>query len=106
MIALLPQNAIDLAAVGEFAAKNLSVPMVLLGFLFYGGKAFMTLAQKFSTDVVAELKEIKNAISGQEIRVEALSAKIDSVHGEVAGQATRIERLNELVAGSQCKQAG
>ena len=105
MNALLAESPSELLALGEFLAKNLSVPAVLLLCLYQGGKTFMALAHKFSTDVVAELKEIKTAIQGQEIRVEALSAKIDSVHGEVAEQSTRIERLNELVAGNQCKKA-
>lgn len=105
MANLLAESPSELLALGEFFAKNLSVPAVLLLALYQGGKTFMALAHKFSTDVVAELKEIKTAIQGQEIRVESLSAKIDTVHSEVNDQSKRIERLNELVAGTQCKKA-
>lgn len=63
-----------------------------------GGRAFMGMAQKFSNDVVAELREIKNAIQGQERRVDGLTAAVDDVRTEQIQQGERLDRLREMVA--------
>jgi hypothetical protein len=71
-----------------------------------GGRTFLALAKQFSADVVAELKEIKTAIQGQERRVDTLSEKVEHVDQQVGEQSVRIERLNELVVGHAvaCKE--
>lgn len=115
MIALLAQSpsAADLSTIEriieDYGGWGALAVVVLLAMWFggsailNGGRAFMALAQKFSSDVVAELKEIKGAIQGQERRVDGLAATVHEVRAEQAQQGERIERLKELVAGAQCK---
>lgn len=50
-----------------------------LVFLYFGGRSFMTLARDFSTSVTAELQSIRTAITGQNSRVDGLSAEIRSL---------------------------
>lgn len=59
--------------------------------VFWGGRNFMSMAREFSTSVVQELQRIREAISGQEQRVEKLEGRIDDVHQEVRAQGERLE---------------
>lgn len=61
--------------------------------LVWGGRAFMSLAADFSSRVIDELKNIREAIIGQESRVERLQSRVDDVHEEVRSQGERIESL-------------
>lgn len=61
----------------------------------WGGRAFMALAREFSTSVIGELKSIREAISGQESRVERLSDRIDDVHQQVEAQGLKLDAFRE-----------
>lgn len=61
--------------------------------LVWGGRAFMGLASDFSSRVIDELKNIREAIIGQESRVQHLQSRVDDVHDEVRSQGERIESL-------------
>lgn len=108
MIALLLQSPADLSTferiLRDYGGWGVLGVCVLLTLWFggralmSGGRAFMDMAKKFSADVVAELKEIKTAIQGQERRVDGLTAAVDDVRTEQIQQGQRIERLRELVA--------
>jgi hypothetical protein len=61
----------------------------------WGGRAFMSLAREFSSSVIGELKSIREAISGQEARVERLSDRIDDVHQQVEAQGIKIDAFRD-----------
>jgi hypothetical protein len=61
--------------------------------LVWGGRAFMALASDFSSRVIDELKNIREAIIGQESRVERLQSRVDDVHDQVRSQGERIESI-------------
>ena len=113
MIALLAQSPADLSTFerilkdyGGWGALAIVVALAMWfggSAILNGGRAFMALAKKFSDDVVAELKDIKNAIQGNERRVDGLAATVHEVRAEQAQQGVRIDRLKELMAGAQCK---
>ena len=61
--------------------------------LVWGGRAFMALAADFSKRVIDELKNIREAIIGQEGRVNQLQSRVDDVHDQVRTQGERLEQF-------------
>jgi len=61
--------------------------------LIWGGRAFMSLARDFSTKVVSELEKIREAIVGQEKRVDVLNERVQVMSNKVDDHGTKIDRL-------------
>lgn len=72
-----------------------------LAFLFWGGRVFMALARDFSSKVVSELGHIREAIVGQERRVDSMVARLDTVNDTVQEHGQKIERLTSQLAQHQ-----
>jgi len=91
-----PDPAIDFL----FAAfKNFGPTGALLAVGFWGGREFMAWARKFASDVVCELRDIRDAIQGNERRVDALIAKVEMVADEVKDQGHQVQALSLQIAG-------
>jgi methyl-accepting chemotaxis protein len=79
--------------------KNFGGFGALLGMLFFGWRGFMALARDFAINVVAKLEEIKEAIHGNERRVDSLTEKVVQIAADVGAQSARVERLAVQIAG-------
>lgn len=88
----------DLAWVAELVNKG-GGWAAFLAFLFFGGRAFMSLARDFCNKVVTALDKIEDAIVGQEKRVDMMTERLANVHVQVAQQGEKIERLAQKLSG-------
>lgn len=95
-----PDPAIDFLLT---AVKNFGPTGALMVVGLWGGRVFMALARKFAEDVVRELRDIREAIHGNERRVDGLIEKVAQVAGEVRDQGNLVAALSLQIAGSNHK---
>ncbi len=60
---------------------------------FYGGRAFMALAREFKTDMVFELKAIRDALLKNEAKLKTLVHEFNSLRDTASENNNRLERL-------------
>lgn len=75
---MLPQTPEDVSTILA-AAKNFGGWGVSLIMAFYGGRAFMALAREFKTEMVFELKAIRDALLKNEAKLETLVHEFNSL---------------------------
>lgn len=66
--------------------------LVLVVFLAWGGRSFMSLAREFSTQVVQKLEAIRVTIAEQQAEFAQLANRVNSLHDSVDHFSRRIDR--------------
>lgn len=89
---MLPQTPEDVSTLLA-AAKNFGGWGVSLIMAFYGGRAFMALAREFKTEMVFELKAIRDALLKNEAKLETLVHEFNSLRDTASENNDRLERL-------------
>lgn len=79
--------------------------LVLVVFLAWGGRSFMSLAREFSTQVVQKLEDIRHTISEQKAQFSQLVNRVDSLHTSIDSVSRRIEKLAETESDIIRRQA-